>query len=71
MRSIVAHTQTTCFEVVVVDNASFDECGDYLAREFPDVEFVQSDRNLGFGAANNLGASKATGRVLLFLNPDT
>ena len=45
--------------------------GEKLAQRYPDVVFIQSDTNLGFARANNLAASKAKGRTLLFLNPDT
>jgi N-acetylglucosaminyl-diphospho-decaprenol L-rhamnosyltransferase len=31
---------------------------------------IDSGANLGYGAGNNLGASRATGELLLFLNPD-
>jgi len=58
-------------EVVVVDNASYDGCGEMLAAEWPDTSFVQSPHNLGFAGANNLGATYARAGVLLFLNPDT
>jgi GT2 family glycosyltransferase len=59
------------FEVIVVDSASFDGCADMLHNEFPRVKFVQSLENVGFGRANNLGATKATAPLLLLLNPDT
>jgi N-acetylglucosaminyl-diphospho-decaprenol L-rhamnosyltransferase len=59
------------FEVIVIDNASFDSCGPMLAREFPSVIFLQNTHNSGFARANNLAAAKARGRALLFLNPDT
>ncbi|HZR19656.1 MAG TPA: glycosyltransferase family 2 protein [Verrucomicrobiae bacterium] len=58
-------------EIIVVDNASHDGCEQMLASEFPGVRFVQSGANLGFAKGNNLGARHATGRALLFLNPDT
>jgi GT2 family glycosyltransferase len=35
------------------------------------VTLLRSERNLGFAGANNLGAAHATGKKLLFLNPDT
>jgi len=57
--------------VIVVDNASFDGCGELLASEHPEVIFIQSQINLGFARANNLGAKKSRGKFLLFLNPDT
>jgi hypothetical protein len=71
IRSIREKTSTIRFETVVVDNASFDGCGERLASEYPDIIFVQSQSNLGFGGANNLGARHSKAQVLLFLNPDT
>jgi GT2 family glycosyltransferase len=58
-------------QIVVVDGGSFDGCGEMLALEFPDVVFIQSQENIGFGRANNLGFEKAVGEALLLLNPDT
>lgn len=66
-----AGTKECDFEVIVVDNASYDGCDDMVRNEFPATKFIQSATNLGFAKANNLGASVATGRNLLFLNPDT
>jgi N-acetylglucosaminyl-diphospho-decaprenol L-rhamnosyltransferase len=71
LQSIYAGTRGCDFEVIVVDNASFDECGEICRREFPGVKFLSSPVNLGFAKANNLGAEQAAGRILLFLNPDT
>ncbi len=71
LQSVYACTTGWEFEVIVVDNASFDECGEIVRNEFPAAKFIQSDINLGFAKANNLGAREAKGRNLLFLNPDT
>lgn len=71
VRSICEQTCTVAYEVIVVDNASYDGCSERLAQYYPKVNFVQSQSNLGFGRANNLGARHASGEVLLFLNPDT
>ena len=57
-------------EVLVIDNASYDGCREMLVAEFPQVKFIQSDRNLGFSGGNNRAASHAKGDFLLFLNPD-
>ena len=59
------------YEVFVVDNASFDGIADLLAARFPQVTFIQCERNLGFAGANNLAFSRCCGRNVLFLNPDT
>ena len=71
IKSIKKNIKSLNYEIIVVDNASFDNCGEKLAHEFPEVIFIQSQQNLGFAAGNNLGASHARGEVLLFLNPDT
>jgi GT2 family glycosyltransferase len=55
-------------EVVVVDNASSDGSA-AAAGEFG-VEVVALERNVGFAAANNVGARRARGDLLLFANPD-
>ena len=59
------------FEILVLDNASYDGSAELLAREFSAVKFIQSEQNLGFAAGNNLACERALGRVLLFLNSDT
>jgi len=71
VQAIQLNPPACAYEIVVVDSGSFDECGQMLGREFPAVRFVQSQLNIGFAAANNLGAAQSHGRVLLFLNPDT
>jgi GT2 family glycosyltransferase len=42
-----------------------------LRQSYPQVKFIQSDRNLGFAKANNEAFKRSCGRNLLFLNPDT
>ena len=71
LETVHACTKGIEFEVIVVDNASFDDASEMVKSEFPAVKFVQSAINLGFSRANNLGAAGAQGRNLLFLNPDT
>jgi GT2 family glycosyltransferase len=71
LRSLYANTRAITFEIIVVDNASGDNCEEMLAAEFPSVRCVQSDSNLGFAGANNLGFQYSSGGNLLFLNPDT
>jgi GT2 family glycosyltransferase len=71
LASIYENTRGLEFEVIVVDNASFDGSGELIASRFPQAQFIQSQTNLGFACANNLGFAQSSGRALLFLNPDT
>ena len=57
-------------EVVVVDNASLDGGAELIRRDFPDVNVIEQPRNSGFGTAANVGASAASSRWILLLNPD-
>ncbi len=58
-------------QVIVVDGGSFDGCEEMLSADFPEVVFVQSPENIGFGRSNNLGFKRVSGEALLLLNPDT
>src|SRR5689334_12347415 len=71
IRSVQQWTHDVSYELIVVDNASPAGNVDKLKQSFPDIILLKSDRNLGFGGANNLGATHAQGEYLLFLNPDT
>ena len=70
LRSIVEHVGDLSVQVIVVDNASSDGSAGHVRKLFPTVELIESGGNLGFGRACNLGARRATGEFILFLNPD-
>lgn len=70
LASIFAQTTGLDFEVIVVDNASTDDSVKCL-RQDPRIVLVENPTNPGFGAANNVGADRATGKYLFFLNSDT
>ncbi len=46
-------------QTIVVDNGSNDGTQDFIKNNFPEVEFIQSPENLGFGKGNNLGIEMA------------
>jgi hypothetical protein len=58
-------------EVIIADNCSEDEGIDLLEKTFPQFRFLHNYVNGGFASGCNLGASRASGEFLLFLNPDT
>lgn len=45
--------------VIVVDNASTDNTCTIIANEFPEVELIRLQENLGFGRGNNIGISRS------------
>ena len=71
LKSIYDKVLSPGFEVLVIDNASYDGSAALCASQFPQVLFIQGHLNLGFSRANNQAALKARGSTLLFLNPDT
>ena len=71
LRSVRAASRNLDVEVIVVDNASTDQSGEWITAQFPEVRWIASPTNLGFGRANNLALREATGDVVLYLNPDT
>ncbi len=60
-------------EIIVIDNHSEDESIGWFRGQFrskPNVRIVEQRANLGYGRANNNGATFARGEYLLILNPD-
>ena len=74
------------YEIIVVDNNSQDGCLSAVKELFipskdsnifqkhdyilPPLKTIQSEKNIGFGAGNNLGIKESAGEYVLILNPD-
>lgn len=71
IQSVISNTKNIDYEIIIVDNASSDDSKKYVTLNFPEVRWIQSHQNLGFGKANNLGVKHAIGKYIFFLNPDT
>jgi GT2 family glycosyltransferase len=56
--------------VIVVDNHSDDGTSSMVPDYLPQAQVISNSRNLGFGAANNLGLRQAQTPFCLLLNPD-
>lgn len=68
--SIVNQTKEIDYEIILVDNASTDGSAEFFANH-KHIEFIASKVNLGFGRANNLGLTAASGDYIFLLNSDT
>jgi len=72
IESIYKTTKNIQFEIIVSDNNSTDGTVDMLKKlKTENFQLIENKNNLGFSKANNVGVKKASGRYLLFLNPDT
>lgn len=69
--SIIEHCED--FEIIVVDNCSTDRTVETIRNSHYGsvVRVIESNKNLGFSKANNLGFKYSTGEYIVFVNPDT
>lgn len=57
------------YEIIIVDNSS--QYTDFIdVVDNSTIRYIKSERNVGFGAACNIGVKNAFGEILLFVNPD-
>jgi GT2 family glycosyltransferase len=68
--SLAEHPPARQLRVVVVDNDSRDGTV-ALVTSHPEVELIETGRNLGFAAATNLALRRGRAPYFLALNPDT
>ena len=49
----------TEIKVVVIDNRSTDETVNFIKSHYPQIDLTETNENLGFGRANNIGIKRA------------
>jgi len=62
------------FQVVLIDNGSSDGSFDYTHANFPEVQILRNEANLGFAGGNNRGMEVALekgAKYIVLLNDDT
>jgi len=57
-------------EIIVVDNGSSDDSVAFMRAAYPDVTVIAAEHNLGLAGGNNLGARRAAGDYVAFINND-
>ena len=58
-------------QIIVLDNGSKERIKPEIKKFFPEVLWLDSEENLGFGKGCNLAEKHATKPFLFFINPDT
>ena len=71
IKSIKEKTNGINYEIIIVDNASNDGSVEMVKQKFPGCKLVVSNQNWGFVKGNNIAIKKASGKYILYLNPDT
>jgi len=62
------------YKIIIVDNGSLDNSVNLLRKQFPSIEIIENENNLGFQGGMNVGIKKAlqTGsEYIMLLNNDT
>jgi len=57
-------------ETIVVDNHSPDRTAEIVEHDFPEVQLIRTDRNLGVAGGNNVGLRAAQGEICVLINAD-
>ena len=57
------------FKTIIIDNSNCTKTYD-LVRDYNNIKYIKTSKNLGYGQANNLGVNKADTQFILILNPD-
>lgn len=68
IRSILREDAST--NICVVDNASADGTCEMIASEFPEVQVIANEQNLGYSKAINLGALNSDEDYIILSNAD-
>ncbi|MEK7526759.1 MAG: glycosyltransferase family 2 protein [Patescibacteria group bacterium] len=71
LKSIFKYPLKKSFEIIIVDNSNDKKTSKKISKLFPQVKYIKSAKNVGYGAGNNLGVKNCLGEYILILNPDT
>lgn len=71
LKALLEEVKDLKSQIIVVDNHSSDDSIPVAKQLFPKVHYIINSFNGGFAKANNQGLQSATGKYILFLNPDT
>ena len=59
------------YPIIIVENSQNVKLKEEFEKKYSNVECILPEKNLGFGAGNNLGIKNSKTKYVLTLNPDT
>ena len=59
------------YPIIIVENSQNIKLKEELEKKYSNVECILPEKNLGYGAGNNLGIKNSKTKYVLTLNPDT
>jgi GT2 family glycosyltransferase len=71
LRALVAHEDTTPYEVILILNEPTPQLVHYVETKTRGLATITTRVNVGYGGAVNLGAKRARGEFIVLLNDDT
>lgn len=73
VNSIIDKTAYKDYEILIIDNGSDKDFKDFFSNytKSKKLRYIRNEENLGFSKACNMGAEKAKGNYIIFLNNDT
>ena len=57
-------------EIIIIDDASFDNSVKIIKKDFPQVKLIKHSKNRGFSCSVNMGVRMAKGSFIVLLNTD-
>lgn len=70
LSSLFANVTGIDFEVICIDNGSYDGTAELVTSKFPAVRLLRNQENRGVAPARNQGIALATGRYVAILDAD-
>ncbi len=71
LNSLLIDNSNNISSVIVVDNHSEDNTKEIVIKNFPQINFIENSKNLGYAKAVNIGMKRLKERYCLIANPDT
>lgn len=68
--SVLKNITLTDFEIIVSDSETEEKTEMMMREDYPEVKFISSEKNIGFGATVRRGYELSTGEYVLILNGD-